>query len=74
MTSIVTPERTVDNKGKIKVEAEDNAMLLMDHGNGCFRMCNAALIILILMVMKERARKDLLYNLGNTWKYGAGGL
>ncbi|MGK2862539.1 MAG: Gfo/Idh/MocA family protein [Chitinophagaceae bacterium] len=34
MTTIVTPERTVDNKGKIKVEAEDNAMLLMDHGNG----------------------------------------
>ena len=34
MTSIVTPERPVDNKGKIKVEAEDNAMLLMDHGNG----------------------------------------
>ncbi|HEX5024393.1 MAG TPA: Gfo/Idh/MocA family oxidoreductase [Agriterribacter sp.] len=34
MTSIVTPERTVDNKGKIKVEAEDNAMLLMDHGEG----------------------------------------
>jgi predicted dehydrogenase len=34
MTNIVTPERTVDNKGKIKVEAEDNAMVLMDHGNG----------------------------------------
>ena len=34
MTSIVTPERTVDNKGRIKVEAEDNAMVLMDHGNG----------------------------------------
>ncbi|MFN4313830.1 MAG: Gfo/Idh/MocA family protein [Chitinophagaceae bacterium] len=34
MTSIVTPERTVDNKGKIKVVAEDNAMLIMDHGNG----------------------------------------
>lgn len=34
MTSIVTPERTVDNKGKIKVEAEDNAMVLMDHGSG----------------------------------------
>lgn len=34
MTSIVNPERTVDNKGKIKVEAEDNAMLLMDHGKG----------------------------------------
>lgn len=34
MTSIVTPERTVDNKGKIKVVAEDNAMVLMDHGNG----------------------------------------
>lgn len=34
MTSIITPERTVDNKGKIRVEAEDNAMVLMDHGNG----------------------------------------
>jgi predicted dehydrogenase len=34
MTNIVTPERTVDNKGKIKVEAEDNAMVIMDHGNG----------------------------------------
>ncbi len=34
MTSIVTPERTVDNKGRIKVEAEDNAMVLMDHGDG----------------------------------------
>ncbi len=34
MTSIVTPERVVENKGKIKVEAEDNAMVLMDHGNG----------------------------------------
>lgn len=34
MTSIVKPERTVDDKGKIKVEAEDNAQVLMDHGNG----------------------------------------
>ncbi len=34
MTSIVTPERTVDDKGKIKVEAEDNAMVLMEHANG----------------------------------------
>ena len=34
MLSIVTPERTVGDKGRIKVEAEDNAMLLMDHGDG----------------------------------------
>ena len=34
MTSIVTQERTVDDKGKIKVEAEDNAMVLMEHANG----------------------------------------
>lgn len=34
MTSIVTPTRKVENKGTINVEAEDNAMLLMDHGNG----------------------------------------
>lgn len=34
MTSIVTPERVVDDKGRIPVKAEDNAMLLMDHGSG----------------------------------------
>lgn len=34
MTSIVTPDRAVDDKGKILVKAEDNAMILMDHGNG----------------------------------------
>ena len=33
MTSIVNPERTVDDKGKIKVEAEDNAQLLLEHDN-----------------------------------------
>lgn len=34
LVSIVTPERTVDDKGRIKVTEEDNAMLLLDHGNG----------------------------------------
>ncbi|MEO5564271.1 MAG: Gfo/Idh/MocA family oxidoreductase, partial [Chitinophagaceae bacterium] len=31
MTSIVNPERTVDDKGKIKVVAEDNAHVLLEH-------------------------------------------
>ncbi|MBX2920838.1 MAG: Gfo/Idh/MocA family oxidoreductase [Chitinophagaceae bacterium] len=34
MLSIVKPERKVDDKGIVKVEAEDNAHVLMDHGNG----------------------------------------
>ena len=34
MLSIVTPERTVEDKGKIKVEAEDNAQILLEHDNG----------------------------------------
>jgi len=34
MLSIVTPTRDIRGKGKIKVEAEDNAMVLMDHGDG----------------------------------------
>ena len=34
MLSIVTPERTVSDKGKIKVTEEDNAMVLLDHGRG----------------------------------------
>ncbi len=33
MLSIVTPERTVQDKGKIKVEAEDNAHILIEHDN-----------------------------------------
>jgi predicted dehydrogenase len=31
MTSIVNPERTIDDKGKIKVEVEDNAHVLLEH-------------------------------------------
>lgn len=34
MTSVVTPTRKIHQKGEIKVVAEDNAMVLMDHGNG----------------------------------------
>jgi len=36
MTSIITKTRTVDDKGTISVEAEDNAMVMMDHGSGTF--------------------------------------
>lgn len=34
MLSIVNPERMIDEKGKITVEEEDNAHVLMDHGHG----------------------------------------
>lgn len=34
MLSIVTPERTVEDKGRIQVTEEDNAMILLDHGQG----------------------------------------
>jgi predicted dehydrogenase len=34
MTSIVNPERTVDDKGKVKVQAEDNAHVLLEHDKG----------------------------------------
>lgn len=34
MLSIVTPERTVQDKGRIQVTEEDNAMVLLDHGKG----------------------------------------
>ncbi len=34
MTSVVTPTRTIRDEGEIRVVAEDNAMVLMDHGNG----------------------------------------
>lgn len=34
MTTIVNPNRKVDNKGDIKVEAEDNAMLILEHEGG----------------------------------------
>ncbi|MEI7585702.1 Gfo/Idh/MocA family oxidoreductase [Runella sp.] len=34
MTNVLTTERQVDDKGKIKVEAEDNAMVVMQHASG----------------------------------------
>lgn len=34
MTSVVTPRRRIHDVGEIAVEAEDNAMVLMDHGDG----------------------------------------
>jgi predicted dehydrogenase len=34
MLSVVTPFREIDERGRIAVTAEDNAMLLMDHGRG----------------------------------------
>lgn len=34
MLSIVTPERDITEKGKIKVTEEDNAQVLLDHGQG----------------------------------------
>ena len=34
MTSIVTPTREMEDKGHIVVDVEDNAHLLLDHGNG----------------------------------------
>lgn len=34
MLSIVTPERAITGRGTIKVTEEDNAMVLMDHGQG----------------------------------------
>jgi predicted dehydrogenase len=34
MVSVVTPRRTIRDKGAIDVTEEDNAMVLMDHGGG----------------------------------------
>jgi predicted dehydrogenase len=34
MVNIVTPTRQIHGKGEIKVTEEDNAMVLLDHGNG----------------------------------------
>ena len=34
MLSIVTPQREIDGKGRITVTEEDNAMVLLDHGDG----------------------------------------
>mgnify|MGYP000149498191 CR=1 FL=1 len=34
MTNVLTPERKVDDKGTVKVVAEDNSHILLEHGNG----------------------------------------
>jgi len=34
MTSVITTTRTISGRGEVKVVAEDNAMVLLDHGDG----------------------------------------
>jgi predicted dehydrogenase len=34
MTAVLNPTRKVDDKGSVKVEADENTMLIMHHGNG----------------------------------------
>lgn len=34
MTNVITPERNVDDKGTVKVEAEDNSHILLEHETG----------------------------------------
>ncbi|MCC7377222.1 MAG: Gfo/Idh/MocA family oxidoreductase [Verrucomicrobiales bacterium] len=34
MTTIVNPTRKVEDRGEVKVTADENTMLIMDHGNG----------------------------------------
>ena len=34
MTAVLNPTRKVDDKGEVKVEADENTMLIMNHGNG----------------------------------------
>jgi predicted dehydrogenase len=36
MTSVITPTRKIRNKGVVPVTAEDNAMVILDHGAGVF--------------------------------------
>jgi predicted dehydrogenase len=36
MTSIITPTRKIHERGEIKVAAEDNAMVLLEHAGGAF--------------------------------------
>lgn len=34
MTKVLNPTRKVEDQGEVKVEADENTMLIMDHGNG----------------------------------------
>ena len=65
MLNVLTPMRKVDNRpSPIKVEAEDNAMILMEHASGAFLMCKVDSIILILMVTKGPDRISLPFRCG----------
>ena len=74
MTGIVTPERTVDNKGHIKVEAEDNAMVLMDHGDGVMSHVQSASTTSIRTATKARDSSSTPLPCGvptGTWGWSA---
>ena len=46
MTAVLNPTRKVEDQGEIKVEADENTMLIMHHGNGLYRMCRQGSFIL----------------------------
>ena len=56
MTSIVTPTRKVNDKGQIKVEAEDNAIVVMNHGNGILSNVMGATVIAECMATGKEPR------------------
>jgi predicted dehydrogenase len=67
MTSIVNPERTVDDKGKVKVEAEDNAHVLLEHDKGVISQGPAIAFHSDIWRLWKHAADRI--RLGNQWGY-----
>jgi predicted dehydrogenase len=44
MTTILNPTRKVEDKGEVKVEADENTMLIMNHGNGVLSHVQTAFV------------------------------
>lgn len=44
MTAILNPTRKVEDKGDVKVEADENTMLIMNHGNGVLSHVQTAFV------------------------------
>ena len=82
MTAILNPTRKVEDQGEVKVEADENTMLIMNHGNGVLSHVQTAFVYFDGERLPGRERKlytiDVMATKGTMhmqgWDWGPSGV
>ena len=82
MTTVINPTRKVEDKGEVKVESDENTMLIMNHGQGILSHVQTAFVYFDGEHLPGRDRKlytvDIMGTRGTMhlqgWDWGPGGV